>query len=103
MQKLETLIKEFNPIAICGDFNTIPKDHNPKVDIDYSLDPGINLLPSIMTNYYDIFGTELTFPAGNENCRLDYIWVRNGINAKTIPLKCKDNPSDHKPISLELF
>jgi endonuclease/exonuclease/phosphatase family metal-dependent hydrolase len=99
---LHSLIKEYNPIMICGDFNTIPKGSNTKVDIDYSDDPCIELLPHLMENYQDIFKDTFTFPTGKENCRLDYIWVRSGFNVEKINLKYVFNPSDHIPIGLEI-
>lgn len=100
--ELQKLVKQYNPLVVMGDFNTIPPGQNLKVDIDYSSDPGVILLPGIMKDYKDIFGDTLTFPAGAENCRLDYIWVKKELESVVVQPTIVFNPSDHKPLVLEL-
>lgn len=99
---LKKLINKYQPLLVMGDLNTIPEGFNLKVDIDYSDDPAVELLPAVMKDYQDIFGDKLTFPAGKENCRLDYIWVKKGIKAQVVDLNILFNPSDHQPLALEL-
>lgn len=101
--ELARLIRFYKPLVVMGDFNTIPKGANPKVDIDYSSDPCIDELQSILPFFKDIFAPDdYTFPTGKENCRLDYIWVNKKATAKKIDLKVTFNPSDHLPLALEL-
>lgn len=102
LEQINVLIKKYNPIFVAGDFNTIPKGQTLNVDIDYSKDPCVDILPRIMNNYNDIFGKILTFPAGKENCRLDYIWVRKDLKCSLIDLQFTFNPSDHNPLALEI-
>lgn len=103
LKELGKLIEQHRPMAIMGDFNTLPMGSNLKVDLDYSKDPAVKYLYYLMKDYQDIFGLEEhTFPEWQPNCRLDYIWIRKNAHAVKINLDYYFNPSDHKPLALEL-